>query len=187
MRVIAGIAKGCPLKAVPGMGTRPTTDKVKEAIYSMIGPYFDGGNVLDLFAGTGGMGIEALSRGMTKGIFVDIDRKSIDVIGFNLERSSLTESAEVYRNDAERALHVLEKRGIQFDLIILDPPYHQDVIPKLLTLIDQKNLISNDGMIILEYGRFNGIDIDENRFHFHKQVNYGDTTVAIVEKVNVQI
>ncbi|MEX2104710.1 MAG: 16S rRNA (guanine(966)-N(2))-methyltransferase RsmD [Bacilli bacterium] len=187
MRVIAGKAKGCPLKAVPGMGTRPTTDKVKEAIFSMIGPYFDRGNVLDLFAGTGGMGIEALSRGMTKGIFVDIERKSIDVISFNLERSRLTDLAEVYRNDAERALHVLGKRGIHFDLIILDPPYHQDVITKLLMLIDQKNLLSNDGMIVLEYGKSNEIDVDENRFHFHKQVNYGDTTVAIVEKVDVQI
>src|SRR4051812_35107357 len=78
MRVISGTAKGRSLKAVPGMGTRPTTDKVKEAIFSMIGPYFDGGQVLDLFAGTGGLSIEALSRGMQRAILTDIDKKSID-------------------------------------------------------------------------------------------------------------
>src|SRR4051812_46718382 len=78
MRVISGSAKGRPLKAVPGKGTRPTTDKVKEAVFSMIGPYFDGGHLLDLFAGTGGLGIEALSRGMERAVFIDRDKKSVD-------------------------------------------------------------------------------------------------------------
>ena len=77
MRVIAGTAKGRALKAVPGTNTRPTTDKVKEAIFSMIGPYFDGGRVLDLFAGTGGLGIEALSRGAEVAVFVDLEGASI--------------------------------------------------------------------------------------------------------------
>jgi len=86
------------------MGTRPTTDKVKEAIFSMIGPYFDGGAVLDLFAGTGGLGIEALSRGMDKAVSVDLDYKSVEVVRANLKTAGLAERAEVYKNDAERAL-----------------------------------------------------------------------------------
>lgn len=186
MRVIAGKAKGCPLKAVPGMSTRPTTDKVKEAIYSMIGPYFEGGNVLDLFAGTGGMGIEALSRGMDKGIFVDIEKKSIDVIRFNLERARLSQLAEVFRNDAERALFALHKREFQFDLIILDPPYSQHVIPKLLSIISELNLLANNGLIVLEYAKNTQVIIEE-RYQMEqiKHVEYGDTTVTILEKVMI--
>ena len=104
VRVVSGSAKGRPLKAVPGMGTRPTTDKVKEAIFSMIGPYFDGGTVLDLFAGTGGLAIEALSRGMERAVLVDMDPKSIETIRANLKATKMEGQAEVYRNDAVRAL-----------------------------------------------------------------------------------
>ena len=85
MRVIAGLAKGRSLKAVPGMGTRPTTDKVKETLFSMIGPFFDGGTVLDLFAGTGGLGIEALSRGMDRAVLIDADKHSVDIIKKNVQ------------------------------------------------------------------------------------------------------
>lgn len=89
VRVVSGSAKGRPLKSVPGSGTRPTTDKVKEAVFSMIGPYFEGGAVLDLFAGTGGLGIEALSRGMESAVFVDMEPKSIDTIRANLKATNL--------------------------------------------------------------------------------------------------
>ncbi len=132
MRVVSGKCKGHPLKAVPGNTTRPTTDKVKESIFNMIGPYFDGGVALDLFGGSGGLGIEAISRGIDKAIFVDRDNKAIKVIHQNLESCRIQEQAEVYRNDAERAIKALIKREISFDLILIDPPYK-----------DQKNCIFN--------------------------------------------
>ena len=100
MRVVAGTAKGLPLKAVPGTSTRPTTDKVKESIFNMIGPFFDGGTAVDLFAGSGGLGIEALSRGIDRVIFTDKDRKSIETIRANLEKTKLQEQAEVYKVEA---------------------------------------------------------------------------------------
>ncbi len=121
MRVVSGSAKGRPLKAVPGTGTRPTTDKVKEALFSMIGPYFEGGTALDLFAGSGGLGIEALSRGMDKAVFVDLEPKSIEVIRMNLTATKLENQAAIYRNDAGRALKALAKRSTTFDLVFLDP------------------------------------------------------------------
>lgn len=111
MRVISGTAKGRPLKSVPGNGTRPTTDKVKEALFSMIGPYFEGGTALDLYAGTGGLGIEALSRGMEAAVFVDMEQKALDTVRANLKAAKVESQAEVYRNDAGRALAALEKRG----------------------------------------------------------------------------
>ena len=124
MRVVSGKCKGHPLKAVPGNTTRPTTDKVKESIFNMIG-YFDGGIALDLFGGSGGLGIEALSRGIDKAIFVDRDSKAIKVIHQNLESCRVQEQAEVYRNDAERAVKALIKREMSFDLILIDPPYKE--------------------------------------------------------------
>ena len=112
MRIISGDKKGLPLKAVPGKDTRPTTDKVKESIFNMIGPYFEGGKGLDLFAGSGGLGIEALSRGFNEMIFVDRDMKAIQTVKENLRSAGLGEQAEVYRNEADRALKAIVKRDL---------------------------------------------------------------------------
>ena len=111
MRVVSGNCKGKALKAVPGNSTRPTTDKVKEAMFNMIGPYFDGGIGLDLFAGSGGLGIEALSRGLDKMIFVDRDGKAIHTIRDNIHSCGFDDRVEIYRNDAERAIKALIKEG----------------------------------------------------------------------------
>src|SRR5690606_32139538 len=122
-----------PLKAVPGKNTRPTTDKVKEALFSMIGPYFSGGYALDLFAGTGALGIEALSRGIDKAIFIDADKGSTQVIRDNLQATGLVDRAEVFRNDAEKALKALARRRLRLHLVFLDPPYrYGEKLEKLL-------------------------------------------------------
>lgn len=152
MRVVSGKCKGHPLKAVPGNTTRPTTDKVKEAIFNMIGPYFEGGIALDLFGGSGGLGIEALSRGIDKAIFVDRDNKAVKVIHQNLESCRVHNQAEVYRNDAERAVKALIKRELSFDLILLDPPYKDQKIISLISVIDQHRLLNEDGLIMAEHG-----------------------------------
>src|SRR6478752_9448695 len=110
VRVVSGICKGRPLKAVPGNSTRPTTDKVKEAMFNMIGPYFNGGIGLDLFAGSGSLGIEALSRGLEKVIFVDRDAKAIQIIQENIHNCKIVDAVEVYRNDALRAMKAIIKR-----------------------------------------------------------------------------
>ncbi|WP_243386705.1 16S rRNA (guanine(966)-N(2))-methyltransferase RsmD [Bacillus kexueae] len=151
MRVVSGSRKGQPLKAVPGMTTRPTTDKVKESIFNMVGPYFEGGMVLDLFAGSGGLGIEALSRGMDKAIFIDRDRKAIQTIHTNLKACKFTEQAEVYKTEADRALKALVKRSLTFDLIMLDPPYKKQQLERILSFIDEHQLLEKEGMIICEH------------------------------------
>ncbi|WP_010282722.1 16S rRNA (guanine(966)-N(2))-methyltransferase RsmD [Bacillus timonensis] len=151
MRVVSGSKKGLHLKAVPGMSTRPTTDKVKEAIFNIIGPYFDGGNGLDLFGGSGGLGIEALSRGINKVIFVDRDQKAIQTIKGNLEICRLEDQAEVYRNDALRALKAIVKRDIQFQLVFLDPPYKQQKLTEIIEKIGEHQLLTKDGFIVAEH------------------------------------
>lgn len=167
------------MKAVPGMGTRPTTDKVKEALFSMIGPYFEGGTVLDLFAGTGGLGIEALSRGMDKAIFVDLDYKSVETVKANLKAAGLTGQAEVYKNDAERALKTLAKRGASFDLVFLDPPYRLKHGDKLMERMDELNLLQDQAILVLEYE--SSFDYRENfgNFKMIRKTDYGETGITI--------
>ncbi len=179
MRVISGSAKGRPLKAVPGNGTRPTTDKVKEAMFSIIGPYFDGGQVLDLFAGTGGLGIEALSRGMEHGVFIDMEYKSIEVIKSNVQSARLTEQAEIYRNEAGRALKVLQKRESTFDLVFLDPPYRMKNGIELMQEMHERGLLNPGATIVLEFETGHPYPMECQHFIGVRQAEYGDTTLYV--------
>ncbi|MDF2936394.1 MAG: rRNA ((966)-N(2))-methyltransferase RsmD [Paenibacillaceae bacterium] len=181
MRVISGTAKGRHLKAVPGMGTRPTTDKVKEAVFSMIGPYFDGGMVLDLFAGTGGLGIEALSRGMDRAVFVDMDKKSIDVVRENLAVCRLEQAAEVYRNEAERALKVLAKKESSFDLVFLDPPYRMKTADKLMEEMHNLGLLAPQAVVLVEHASDFRYLESFGPFVCRRLALYGETAVAIYD------
>ncbi|MFE8695303.1 16S rRNA (guanine(966)-N(2))-methyltransferase RsmD [Cytobacillus sp. FJAT-53684] len=151
MRVVSGTQKGKILKAVPGSSTRPTTDKVKEAIFNIIGPYFEGGLGLDLFAGSGGLGIEALSRGAEKVIFVDRDGKAIQTIHDNVKICELEDQSEIFRNDAERALKAIVKRELAFEFIFLDPPYKKQQLLKLLERIHEEELLVSEGTIVCEH------------------------------------
>jgi 16S rRNA (guanine966-N2)-methyltransferase len=179
VRVIAGTAKGRLLKAVPGNGTRPTTDKVKEAIFSMIGPYFDGGLGLDLFAGTGGLGIEALSRGMERVIFIDMEKTSIQVVEDNLQTLGFKEQSEVYRNEAQRALKVLSKRGLKFDLIFLDPPYRMKQVDEILLQIQQREMVQDQAVVLVEHETGHAYADEIGRFHVRKRSTYGETAITI--------
>jgi 16S rRNA (guanine966-N2)-methyltransferase len=181
MRVISGTRKGKILKAVPGSSTRPTTDKVKEAIFNIIGPYFEGGTGLDLFAGSGGLGIEALSRGAEKVIFVDRDGKAIQTIHENVKMCELEDNAEIFRNDAERALKAIIKREIAFQFVFLDPPYKKQQLLKLLEWIDAEQLLVPDGTIICEHS--SDIQLPENvgRLGVRKHEKYGIIAITIYE------
>ncbi|SPU11858.1 putative methyltransferase [Niallia circulans] len=184
MRVVSGKNKGIPLKAVPGNSTRPTTDKVKEAIFNMIGPYFQGGEGLDLFAGSGGLGIEALSRGLDLVIFVDKEGKAIHTIKENLSICKLNSQAEVYRNNADRALKALQKREKRFDYIFLDPPYKKQQLEKILTFIDEAGLLKEDGVIVCEHGSEISLPEAVSRLQQVKHEKYGIIAVSIYSLQN---
>ncbi|CUM71887.1 MULTISPECIES: 16S rRNA (guanine(966)-N(2))-methyltransferase RsmD [Turicibacter] len=150
MRVVAGTLKGRSIKAVKGTNTRPTTDKVKESIFNIIGPYFDGGIALDLFGGSGNLGIESLSRGIDKVIFVDRETIAINTIKENVKDLRIEDCVEIYRNDYFRALKALVKRDIQFDLILLDPPYKGQKINEIIEFVNEHNLLASGGIIMAE-------------------------------------
>lgn len=179
MRVVSGICKGRPLKAVPGNTTRPTTDKVKEALFNMIGPYFDGGIGLDLFAGSGGLGIEALSRGLDKVIFIDREAKAIHVIQENIRACKFEEKTEVFRNDAERALKALIKREICFDYIFLDPPYKKQQLVNLMEKMDQQEVVQPDGIVVCEHSFDVELPQTVGKFTQIKHEKYGIIAVTI--------
>ncbi|WP_042456126.1 16S rRNA (guanine(966)-N(2))-methyltransferase RsmD [Neobacillus dielmonensis] len=179
MRVVSGICKGRPLKAVPGNTTRPTTDKVKEAIFNMIGPYFDGGIGLDLFAGSGGLGIEALSRGLEHLIFIDRDAKAISVIHENIKNCRFEEKSEVFRNDADRAIKALIKRDIQFNYVFLDPPYKKQQLVQLMEKMDEQNILAPSGVIVCEHSTDVVLPKMVGAFTEIKHELYGITAVTI--------
>ncbi|MGE6631274.1 16S rRNA (guanine(966)-N(2))-methyltransferase RsmD [Bacillus sp. NPDC077027] len=182
MRVISGTKKGRSLKAVPGQSTRPTTDKVKESIFNMIGPYFDGGWALDLFAGSGGLGIEALSRGFDHCIFVDRDMKAVQTVKANLAALELTEQSEVFRNDAHRAVAAVSKRDESFRAIFLDPPYKDQKLKHLLELIEKRELLSEDGFVMCEHDKDVILPKESGLLEISRQEIYGLTGITIYRK-----
>ena len=182
MRVISGKQKGLNLKAVPGQSTRPTTDKVKESIFNMIGPYFDGGAMLDLYGGSGSVAIESLSRGMDRAVIIDHDKKAIATIYDNLRKSRLEDLAEVYRTDTLRALKVLVKKEEHFHLIFLDPPYHNQRLDKEIKWIAEYQLLAAEGRLVVEHDARVALQESYGDIKKLKEEKYGDTTISIFSK-----
>lgn len=181
MRVIAGSKKGHALKAVPGKSTRPTTDKIKESLFSIIGPFFDGEKVLDLFAGSGGLGIESLSRGAGEAVFIDQASVAIKTIKDNLTACHLEDQASVYRNDAMRALKILQKNEAVFDLVFLDPPYKKQQLEKILLFLDGAGLVADGARVVCEYEKGDFLPDVCGRFKKIKEAHYGITVLSIFE------
>lgn len=179
MRIVAGEYGGRRLSAVPGRKTRPTTDKVKEALFSSIGPYFDGGRCLDLFAGSGGLGIEAVSRGMDHAVMVDRQYAAVTVIKKNIAVTKQPEKFTVLKNDANRALKSLAKEGQQFDLVLLDPPYaKQKILQNIATMVED-DLLKPNALIVAETNKEARLPEDIDGFTFWRRHNYGITVLTV--------
>jgi len=150
MRISSGTAKGTQLRS-PGAGVRPTSDRVKEALFNALAPRLADARVLDLFAGTGALGIEALSRGAARAVFVERDPRAVAAIRRNLAAARVEDLAEVRRAAVPGALDALEREGAVFDLIVLDPPYGQDLPARTLRrLAASRALLAPDGVIAAE-------------------------------------
>ncbi len=150
MRVIAGKARRLQLKTVPGMETRPTQDRIKETLFNMIQHELYDAQFLDLFAGSGGIGIEALSRGAKKAVFVEHNKKACDCIRENLLHTKLDTQAKVMQREVSTALYALEDQGYRFDYIFMDPPYGKELEKDVLYQLSSLNLCTSDTLIIIE-------------------------------------
>lgn len=149
MRVIAGSAKRIQLRTLDGMDTRPTTDRIKETLFNMLAPYLYDCMFLDLFAGSGGIGIEALSRGSMETVFVEKNPKAMACIKENLTRTHLEHKAMTMTMDVMTALYKLEGEK-QFDYIFMDPPYGKELEKRVLAYLADSSLVAAEGVIIVE-------------------------------------
>ncbi len=182
MRVISGKNRGFHLKMVPTKLTRPTTDKVKEAMFSMINTYIDKAKVLDLYAGSGALGIESLSRGACMTYFVDKMPLAIKTIKSNLKFSKNYHNYKILRKPAGQALKIFQLHKIKFNLIFLDPPYAKQHVVKDLFSMYFKGLLMNNCVIICETNRhgFNFLEDNlPNMFNITKRKRYGITYLTI--------
>lgn len=181
MRVIAGTAKGTRLKAPKGLAVRPTADRVKEALFSIIAGQIPGCRFVDLFAGSGAVGIEALSRGAARCFFVEKDSSNIKLIRENLELTSLAEKAEVIRNDALRALKNMAAENNKANLFFIDPPYKSDLAGRAIEVIASEKLLAPGGLIVVEHAFKEQTWLE--RFPQRRQKKYGDTALTFIDRL----
>ena len=179
MRVIAGTARSVPLKSRDGMETRPTTDRVKEAMFNIIQFEIEGRCVLDLFGGSGALAIEALSRGAQQAVIVDKEQEAVSVIRENLERTALRSHAEIVRQDYMNYLNSCKK---QFDLVFLDPPYAEKFLENALKRISEIDILKSGGIIITERPATKSLDGDFPGLERSKDYRYGKTVVTLFRK-----
>lgn len=172
MRVIAGSAKRLQLKTLEGMDTRPTTDRIKETLFNMLASTIFGSVFLDLFSGSGGIGIEALSRGAKEAVFVENNPKAMTCIRENLTYTKLAGKATTLTKDVMTALYQLEGEK-QFDFIFMDPPYHQGLERKVLEYLAGSDLVYEDTVIIVEAAKETDFSyVEALGFYRIKEKNY---------------
>jgi len=180
MRVITGKARGIQLKTPEGMETRPTTDRVKEALFSIINFDIPGAKVLDLFGGTGQLGIEALSRGAASAVFVDAREDACRLIRENLKRTKLEQDAQVVRADY---LDYLRRTREQFDIILLDPPYAEVFLENALKRITEIDILHSGGIIVAERPLGKELPWEFDGYRRSRDYKYGKILLTIYRKV----
>ena len=180
MRVIAGVAKGRTLKAPFGSSVlRPTSDKVREAIFDIIGPGIEDSGFLDLFCGTGAVGLEALSRGARNVVFVDNKSSSIDLVKGNLLKCGFEKNYEIVQCDALQAIRTLSNRQRRFDYIFLDPPYGSDLIIKSIEAISIGNLLLPTASVVVEHSVKKPVPEKIFDLFCYKEYKFGDTIINL--------
>ena len=180
MRVVSGLAKGITLKTPDGLATRPTADRIKEAMFSIIQFDLPGTHVLDLFGGTGQLGIEAMSRGAKSAVFVDHSESACSLIRENLKRTKFQNCAKVIRSDY---LTFLKSTKEKFDIILLDPPYAEVFLENALKTITEIDILQSNGIIVTERPLEKELLFDFSGFERSKDYKYGKTLLTLFRKV----
>ena len=179
MRVITGSARGVRLKTPEGLDTRPTTERVKEALFSAIQFEIEGRRVLDLFAGSGQLGIEALSRGAERAVFVDAGKNAAALVKENLRRAKLSDKAQVIQTDY---LSYLSRCREKFGLIFLDPPYAEKFLETALEKIVEFDILSSGGIIVAERPEGKALPMEFAGYTRSKDYHYGITLITLYRK-----
>ena len=157
---------------------RPTTDRVKESLFNMINSYMMDSNILDLFAGTGSLGIECLSRGANKCVFVDLSKDSISIIKSNIKKARVEDTSIVLNVDYKSAISSLKTKNEKFDVIFMDPPYYKNMFDDALSRVDEGNLLREDGIVVVEHDTKDEFPEKIGRLYKSRDKKYGGTTVT---------
>lgn len=184
MRVISGTSRGTKLKSLEGDSTRPTLDRVKEALFNIISGYVYDSVVLDLFSGSGALAVEALSRGATKAIVCDNNKKAIQIINDNLDKTRLIQKAIVINDDYINCLNFLKNKDMKFNLIFLDPPYSKELGIKAIQEISNLDLLNQDGIIILETDKTENVPTTIGIYKKSNERIYGRVKINFFEQGN---
>ncbi|QQK80626.1 16S rRNA (guanine(966)-N(2))-methyltransferase RsmD [Salicibibacter cibi] len=179
MRIIAGDRKGTRLNAVPGSETRPTADRVKEALFQMIGPYFQGGIGVDLYAGSGALGMEALSRGIDQMYFSDKSSAAIKVIRENATKCHFEKQVRIYKQGALQMAEQLMREKRKCSLILLDPPYKQQQLEEDITHIQYLGICIPETVIVAEHSSSLNLVHELGMFSKSRTKTFGDTQISI--------
>ncbi len=182
MRIVAGAYRSRTIQPVPGNTTRPTTDKIKEAIFSRIGPYFDGGQMLDLFAGSGNMGLEAISRGMNEVWFCDSNVRAIQIIKANANSLGCEAQCHFMKADYRMMLKRMAQEQRCFSLIYLDPPYRKQRIDEILSFLSEHSLLAEEGSVIAESLREDEFSSQYGEITKCKEAIYGITKITYYKR-----
>jgi len=182
MRVIAGTARSLPLKTPKGLDTRPTTDRVKETLFNMLMPYLAGAVFVDLFSGSGAIGIEALSRGAKKAYFIEQHKEAFACIADNVKFTKMTEKSVLCKQDAYAALYGIHEKEV--DVIFADPPYQEEHYERLLSALKDMPYVTEDTLIVLEADIKRDFDFaSEYGFHIVKEKCYKTNKHVFLERV----
>lgn len=178
VRVICGEAKGRRLKAPADDSIRPTADKAKEALFHIIGEEVRGARVLDLFAGTGNLGIEALSRGARWALFVDVAKKAVAIIRENLALVNCGDRSTILQADVFSTLSLLRRKGRRFDLVFSDPPYGHQFAKRTLQILAPGHLVEKDGLVIVEHPKNDRLPQQVETLLMVDERRFGDTVLT---------
>ena len=180
MRVISGSARGAKLKTIEGNDTRPTTDKVKGAIFNILANDVYGKKVLDLYAGSGALGIEALSRGADMAVFAEKNAAAVEIIKKNLEHTKLVDKAKILKNDV---FAVIKTASEKFDLIFLDPPYADELAGTTIKAIDEAKILADGGIIIAETDDGQTLPETVGEIRLYDKRKYGRVNINFYKKI----
>jgi 16S rRNA (guanine966-N2)-methyltransferase len=178
MRIISGLHKGRRLKTLAGQRVRPTSDRLRETLFNVLAPRIAGASFLDLCAGSGAVGIEAVSRGASRVVFVESSRRAASLIDDNLDHCGIEDDVEVIDRDVLSALKVLATREDRFDIIFLDPPYDSEIHGSALRLISEKGLLAENGLVIVEHRKGSIALPSYGNLRPYREIVHGDSALT---------
>lgn len=178
MRIITGKAKGRRLLSVQGLNTRPTSDKIKASIFNILPSDFNGKEVLDLFAGTGNLGIETLSQGAKKAVFIESNHRALSVLEKNIRNCGFIDRSQIIGNTVAKGIRILEKRGNRFDIIFLDPPYGKNILRDTLARVSKAGILKDNALVVVEHSSSETVADNIENLALNDQRRYGKTVVS---------